>query len=74
MTLGFMLALPLFIVPALAASGPEAQERAAHHHLVDFAKAKALVSPAAPAARAPEIDGLSRNPDDCNYGCIDNGN
>jgi hypothetical protein len=28
--------------------------------------------PAAPA-RQPETDGLSRNPDDCVYGRIDNG-
>ena len=24
------------------------------------------------AGRVKETDGLSRNPDDCNYGCIDN--
>jgi len=73
MTLGLILALPLFILPALGASAPAAREPPAHHHVADFAKAKALVSPAAPAARAPETDGLSRNRDDCNYGCIDNG-
>jgi len=30
-------------------------------------------APAAAAVRTHETDGLSRNPDDCNFGCIDNG-
>ena len=44
------------------------------HHMANFAKATALVAPAFPAARSPslpETDGLSRNDEDCNYGCID---
>jgi len=44
------------------------------HHMAKFAKATALVAPALPAARSsslPETDGLSRNDEDCNYGCID---
>jgi hypothetical protein len=30
-------------------------------------------SPGAPQPRMHETDGLSRNADDCNFGCIDNG-
>jgi hypothetical protein len=30
-------------------------------------------TPGSASSSRPETDGLSRNPDDCNYGCIDNG-
>jgi hypothetical protein len=64
---------------------PVSRHLALHHGSVD-PRAISLV-PAAPAfflfnwsgsyvpaARKPETDGLSRNPDDCaKYGCIDNG-
>jgi hypothetical protein len=42
-----------------------------------FSPARAEAPPAASLRRDPikprETDGLSRNPDDCAYGCIDNG-
>jgi hypothetical protein len=52
--------------------------RAHPHHKANSADAKALAPLwATPAAAAPyaahETDGLSRDPDDCNFGCIDNG-
>jgi len=72
MALGFILAVPLFALPALGASAPEVKHRPAHHRVADFAKARALMNPAAPAQREPETDGLSRNVEDCNMGCIDN--
>jgi len=75
--IGFILAIPLFAIPALGASpAHEEGHKTAHHRVADFAKARALVSPGSdvPAPREPETDGLSRNPDDCaKYGCIDNG-
>jgi len=74
--IGFILAIPLFAIPALGAPAHEAGHKTAHHRVADFAKARALVSPGSyvPAPRKPETDGLSRNPDDCaKYGCIDNG-
>jgi len=71
--LGFTLAVSLFNLPAIGASSPRVGQGPAFHHTADFAKAKALASPATPTPRASEKDGLSRNVDDCNYGCIDNG-
>jgi len=61
---------------AYAASAPDPTQEPARHHQADFAKAKALAPkpslPPAPAERVPETDGLSRNVEDCNYGCVDN--
>jgi hypothetical protein len=74
MALGFILAVPLFALPALSASGPEVKynHRVSHNHRVaHIAKAEALVSLAAPVPREPETDGLSRNDEDCNMACID---
>ena len=73
--LGFILAIPLFALPAHGAPTYEAGPKAPHHRIADSAKARALVSPGShvPAPRKPATDGLSRNPDDCaKYGCIDN--
>ena len=73
--LGFILAIPLFALPAHGAPAYEAGHKPLHHRIADSAKARALVSPGSyvPAPRKPATDGLSRNPDDCaKYGCIDN--
>ncbi|RBP09244.1 hypothetical protein DFR50_12281 [Roseiarcus fermentans] len=60
---------------AFAAGAPDPAPQPSHHRLDPFAKARALVPPAprvaAPAGRVPETDGLSRNTEECNYGCID---
>ena len=59
---------------ALSASPAERLHPAVHRHAADYAKAKALVPPASPAAATnsgPETDGLGRNDRDCNYRCID---
>jgi hypothetical protein len=84
--LGFFLAVPQVALPALSASANETEHKPAHHRVVAFAKARALVSPApalAPAAvlppgletheqlSTPETDGLSRKDEECNFGCID---
>jgi hypothetical protein len=64
---------------------PVSRHLALHHGSVDpRAVAQVPATPAfflfdwsgsyVPAARKPETDGLSRNPDDCaKYGCIDGG-
>jgi hypothetical protein len=73
--LGFILAIPLFALPAHSAPAYEACHKPPHNRIADSAKARALVSPGSYvlAPRKPETDGLSRNPDDCaTYGCIDN--
>lgn len=71
--LGFILAIPLFALPADGAPAHEAGHRPAHHRVADLAEARAYVSPATPVLRAPETDGLSRNAEDCSRGgCIDN--
>ena len=70
MALGFILAFPLFALPALGASAPEVDQMQADHRVADIAKAKALVRPATRALDA-RTDGLSRNDEDCNMGCID---
>jgi hypothetical protein len=70
MALGFLLAIPLFALPAQGAPvHGAAQEPARHqaHQSQDFANARAFVSP------AHETDGLSRNAEECSRGgCIDN--
>ena len=73
--LGFVLAVPLFALPAHGAPSYQTGHKPPHHRIGDSANARALVSPGSyvPAPRKPETDGLSRNPDDCaKYGCIDN--
>ena len=45
--------------------------RAVHHEAVDPRASALAPAPAAASARQPQTDGLSRNDDDCNYGCID---
>jgi hypothetical protein len=73
--LSFILAVPLFALPAHGAPAYEAGHKPPHHRIADSAKARALVSPGfyVPAWRKPETDGLSRNTDDgAKYGCIDN--
>ncbi len=71
MALGFILAIPLFAVPALGAPTHLEGSKPAHHRVADFAQATAYVSPVTPIAQAPETDGLSRKDDECNFGCID---
>ena len=71
LSIGVALAAP---APALAAHGV----RLSHNHVVQihrFAKARALAPAPAllRAVPAKDTDGLSRNPEDCNMGCIDNG-
>lgn len=84
--LAFILAAPLFALPALSASAHDTGYRPAHHRAADFAKARALVSPPVLIPEAvlppgpenrgrlttvPETDGLGRNDEECNFGCID---
>ena len=71
MALGFLLAIPLFAVPALGAPAHLERSKRAHHRVADFTQATAYVSPVTPIAQAPETDGLSRKDDECNFGCID---
>jgi hypothetical protein len=71
MAVGFLLALPLFVLPAHGAPADDAGHKSAHHRVADFAEARAYVSPVTPVAQAPETDGLSRKDDECNMGCID---
>ena len=75
--LGILLSTPVMSYPAASASAPT-MHRSHPHHKANSADAKALAPLwATPAAAAPysahETDGLSRNLDDCNFGCIDNG-
>ena len=73
MAVGFLLAIPLFALPAHGAPAHETGHKPAQHRVADFADATAYVSPAAPIAQAPETDGLSRDAADCRRGgCIDN--
>jgi hypothetical protein len=89
MRLGTILALGLFVAaPApIAAVASErvagVQEHRVHMHYVvrgSFKAATGLAPPfavvaIAPAARSNDdkYDGISRDSDDCNFGCIDNG-
>jgi hypothetical protein len=82
-----LIALPLALGIGLAAHisayagpiayGPAHHYRAIHHRsVVALAQASATAAVLAPATRNPttfELEGLSRNPDDCvKYGCVGN--
>jgi hypothetical protein len=84
--LAFTLAVALFALPALGAPTHETGRKPAHHRVVTFTKARALVSrapvlvpatvlPPGPETHGrlwtPELDGLGRNDEDCNLGCVD---
>jgi hypothetical protein len=69
--LAFILAIPLFALPAHGAPAHDAGYQPAHHRVSDFAQARAYVAPTTPIAQAPETDGLSRKDEECNFGCID---
>jgi hypothetical protein len=87
MRLAFTLAVSLFALPALGAPTHETGHKPTHHRVADFAKARAFLNPAPvlfPEAilpsglenhdrlrRLPETDGLGRNDEDCNMGCVD---
>ena len=62
---------------ARADTAPQPTHATVRHAAHDFARAKALapvqILAPARAEHAPETDELSRDADDCNYGCIDNG-
>jgi len=74
LVLGIVLALPVTGY-AVGAEAAKPAEHTMHHHKADLAKATALAAPkgavVAPAAPLQETDGLSRNDEDCNFGCID---
>ena len=71
MAFGFLLAIPLFALPAHGALAYDTGHKRAQHRVADFAQATAYVSLVEPAAQAPETDGLSREDKECNFGCID---
>ena len=68
---GFLLAIPLFALPAHGALAYATGHKPAQHRVADFAQATAYASPVKPAAQAPETDGLSREDKECNFGCVD---
>jgi hypothetical protein len=70
--LGVATAAPVMSDPLDTAGLPTSRHRTIHHRAA-FAKATALALPSAVSSpqASREIDGLSRNGDDCNYGCID---
>jgi hypothetical protein len=69
--LGVAAAAPVMSDP-LDTAGPPTSGHLRIHHRATFAKATALAAPSTdPSKGAREADGLSRNDDDCNHGCID---
>jgi hypothetical protein len=72
MALGFFLTVPVLAIPALGAPAPAAIRNPEHRQMFNFANAQAFVtSAAAPILRAKEIDGLGREDEECNVGCVD---
>jgi hypothetical protein len=68
----FALAVPITAYAAGAAPVYKQTRHAAHVAIARNASALAPTWVMSAAGRAPETDGLSRDRDDCNYGCIDN--
>ncbi len=71
MALGFLLAIPLFALPAHGAPASDTGHKPAQRRVADLAGATAYVSLGTPIAQAPETDGLSRKDEECNFGCVD---
>ena len=68
---GFVLTAP---IPAYAQVGaqPTYNHKARVRHLMAIPRTATALAPASSTAvRVPETDGLSRNDDDCRFGCID---
>jgi hypothetical protein len=68
----FALAVPISAYADGATSVYKQTRLAAHVEISRNASALAPAWATSPAGRVPETDALSRNPDDCNYGYIDN--
>jgi hypothetical protein len=71
MAVGFILAVPLFAAPALGAETRESEYKPSRYRAAEFAKAQAFVTTPMPILRALETDGLGRNDEECNMGCVD---
>jgi hypothetical protein len=71
MALGFLLAIPLFALPAQGSPAYDTGHKPPQQRVADFVDARAYVGPVKPAAQAPETDGLSRKDEECNFGCVD---
>lgn len=73
--LGLWFVASAWSLPAFAASSRRVASPPERHPAADSAHASALatpfVGPSSAPPRAPETDGLSRNDEDCNMGCID---
>jgi hypothetical protein len=69
LSIGVALAAP---ASALAAHGVHLPHNPVVH-MHRFAKARAYAPALLWAVPAKDTDGLSRNPEDCNMGCVDNG-
>ena len=69
--LGFILAIPLFALPAHGA--PLTKRDTSRRSIASRISPtrEPMSSPATPVAQAPETDGLSRKDEECNFGCID---
>jgi hypothetical protein len=69
----FALAVPIL---AYADGAAQVYKQTRHHAAhVEISRDASALAPAwamSAAGRVPETDGLSRNRDDCNYGCIEN--
>ena len=68
---GFALTTPISVYAQVGAQ-PTYKHKAHVDHITAIPSAATALMPApATAVRAPETDGLSRNDDDCKFGCID---
>jgi hypothetical protein len=68
---GFALTTPIPVYALIGAQPTYKHKSHAHHVMAIPRTATALMPAPATAVRAPETDGLSRNDDDCRFGCID---
>ena len=69
--LGMIFAVAMFAIPASSTPLRELGHKAPYHQADDFTKASALARPAPTASAARGIDGLGRNDEECNFGCVD---
>ena len=70
LALGVALAQPAAANPLDRTTMPAFYSWTIHHH-GNFAKATALAAALPAVTESEKMKGLSRDADDCNYGCID---
>ncbi len=72
-TMILVVSLTALVAASASAEAQQTYRRKAHLHRFAVPRTATAFVPAPAPVRGHETDGLSRNADDCAFGCIDNG-